>query len=241
MTSLIKIIAATLVSFLLFSCNFDVAFNQLNGEGKVLTKTHEIENFNQIIVENGWKVQLIRSENPRLVVKANENLHPFLTFSIKNKVLHIASKKNIGRADAKIIEVYFTGELQKISAQSGAEIVSGEIFEQEKITLDASSGAEIKLMLKTINTDAEASSGAEIELTGTSENFGSEASSGSEIDAENLKTQNTTANASSGAEITVQVTKSISAEASSGGEVNYLGDPKNVSADNSISGDVNKR
>ncbi|HET8810057.1 MAG TPA: head GIN domain-containing protein [Flavobacteriaceae bacterium] len=241
MTSLIKIIAATLVSLLLFSCNFDVNFDQLNGEGEVLTKKHELENFNQIIVENGWDVQLIRSEKPRLVVKANENLHPVLAFSVKNKVLHITSKKNIGRADAKTIEVYFTGELQKISAQSGAEIVSGETFEQEKITLDSSSGAEIKLSLKTNNTNAEASSGAEIELSGTSENFGSEASSGSEIDAENLKTKTATANASSGAEITLFVSESLSADASSGGEVNYLGNPKNVSADNSISGDVNKR
>lgn len=241
MTSLIKIIVFSLMSLLLFSCNFDGFFNQLDGKGEVTTQQYELEEpFNQIVVENGWDVVLIRSESPKLVVQANKNLHPELKFSINNQQLHIRSKKNIGFADAKTIQVYFSGELQKITANSGSDIVSNEIFEQEKIRIEASSGADIELSVKTNFTEVESSSGADIELTGTTNNLQTDASSGADIDAENFRSKNANAEASSGAEISLSVSETFSAEASSGGQVDYYGNPKKVTVDNSISGDVHK-
>lgn len=238
-----KIMACLVVCSFLFSCNFNVSLEQVKGKGEVTTQEHQLEPFTQVNAENGWDVVLKKAEHPKLIVKANENLHPILEFSVENEVLHIASKedKNIGDADAKTVVVLFSDGLQKIEAASGAEISSPEVFEQEKITLHASSGAEITLKLKTNRVIAEASSGSEIELKGTTTTFEADASSGAEINAKNLESQQAVADASSGAEINLNVSEDLTGGASSGGEVNYYGAPASVSIDNSVSGDVNKR
>lgn len=241
MTALIKVIITSLLSLFFFSCNFDGVFNQLDGKGEIITQEHEIEAFNQITVEKGWDVVLIKSDQPKLVVKANENLLENLKFSVSNQLLSISSKKNIGRADAKKIQVYYTDKLQKIASQSGAEITSNEVLKQDKLQIDASSGSEIELQLQTQSTEAKTSSGADMELTGSSDNFESKASSGAEIDAQNLITKSASASASSGSEITLSVSENFTAKTSSGGEINYYGNPKSTSLNNSISGSIHKK
>lgn len=240
MTSLIKIIVTSILSLFLFSCNLNFT-NQLDGKGEVTTVEHELKSFNQVDVSNSWNVILIKSNAPKLVVTANENLHEVLEFAVKNNLLTITSKQNIGSADAKKIKVFYTGTLQKVAAHSGSSITSDEFFEQEDIKIDASSGSEISVHIETKIAEANASSGAEIKLTGATQQFTSKASSGSEIDAKTLKSQTATADASSGAEITLAVSKKFTGEASSGGEVNYFGNPESVSVNNSVSGEVNKR
>lgn len=241
MSTLIKIIVAALVGLFFSSCNFDGVFNQLDGKGEVITQEHELEPFDQIKVEKGWKVVLVQADQPKMMVKANENLHPNLKFSVKANVLKISAKNSIGIADAKTITVYFPQELQKLSASGGSEISSEETFQQKKIAIHASSGAEINLKLETNTTEVEASSGADIELMGISTNFESNASSGSKIDAEKLETQIATAEASSGAEISLTVSGDLTAAASSGGNIEYHGNPKKTAIDHSISGDVVKK
>ncbi len=242
MTTLLKIIVTSILSLLLFSCNSNFSFtNELNGKGAVTTKEHALQPFNQVNVSNSWDVELIKGEEPKMIVEANENLHENMEFSVKNDVLDISSKRNIGNAEAKNIKVYYVGNLLKIGAHSGSDVTSNEIFKQNKMDIDASSGAEISLIIDVQTTLAEASSGAEIELSGTSENFEVRGSSGAEIDAENLKTLSAKADASSGAEIDLNVTEDITAEASSGGDIEYSGNPKTTNIKNSISGDIRRK
>lgn len=241
MSTLIKIIATSLLAFFFSSCNFDGIFNQLDGTGEVITQEYALEPFDQVVVEKGWNVVLVRADQPKLIVKANKNLHENLKFSVKADVLTISAKKSIGMADAKTITIYYSQELKKISASSGAEISSEETFEQEKIKIEASSGAEINVILETNTVQAEASSGADIELMGISANFESRASSGSKIDAEKLETQIATAEASSGAEISLTVLRDLTAAASSGGNIEYHGNPDKTAIDHSISGEVVKK
>lgn len=241
MSTLIKIIVAALVGLFFSSCNFDGVFNQLDGKGEVITQEYDLEPFDQIEVEKGWDVVLVQANQPKMMVRANENLHPNLKFSVKANVLKISAKNSIGIADAKTITVYFPQELQKIAASSGSEISSEELFKQEKIAIHASSGAEIDLKLETNAIKAEASSGADIELMGISAHFESNASSGSQIDSEKLETQTATAEASSGAEISLTVSSDLTAAASSGGNIEYHGNPKTIAIDHSITGEVVKK
>lgn len=240
MTALAKIIATTILSLLLFSCNLSIT-NQLDGTGEVSTVEHALEPFHQVDVSNSWDVILIKSATPKLVVTANENLHEVLEFSVENNLLTITSEQNIGSADAKTIKVFYTGTLQGVAAHSGSSITSDEVFNQEKIEIDASSGSEILLYIETKLSEVEASSGAAIELSGTSQDFRSEASSGANINAENLVSETALADASSGAEITLNVSENFTAEASSGANINYYGNPKNTTIDNSVSGDVTQK
>ncbi|HET8839374.1 MAG TPA: head GIN domain-containing protein [Flavobacteriaceae bacterium] len=240
MTTLVKIIVTSVLSLLLFSCNLSFS-NSLDGKGAVTLQEHDLETFNQIDVSKGWDVVLIKSDKSKMTVETNENLHENLEFTVENEILSISGKENIGNAEAKSIKVYYAEKLQKIGAHSGSEIVSNEVFQQDKIKIDASSGADISLKVDTKNITVNASSGAEIELFGTTENLESNASSGASIEAKNLDASSAVAEASSGANVELKVSESLTAGASSGGNVVYHGNPKNTSIDNSVSGDVSKR
>lgn len=242
MTTLLKIIVTSVLSLVLFSCNFNVSFSEtLDGKGPVTTQEHSLKAFDQIDVSKGWEVVLTKSDTPRMTVETNENLHANLEFAVENNLLRISGKENIGNADAKSIHVYYTEKLNKIGAHSGSEIASNEIFQQEEIKIEASSGADISLKVDTKNTNANASSGAEIELFGKTENLESNASSGASVEAKNLEASSAVAEASSGANVELKVSESLTAGASSGGNLVYYGNPKNTNIDKSISGDIQKK
>lgn len=237
MTSLLKITVTALASLLLFSCGFDC----ISGQGEVTTKEHPLEDFDQISVMEGWDAVLVKGNENKLVVTANENLHGLLEFSIQENALEIGLNKNcIMDADANTVEIHYTSDLQRVAASSGAEVTSQETLKQDKIAVDASSGADIELRLEAGSASAEASSGANIELGGTTGNFTARASSGSEIEAKNLESQTATADASSGSEISLTAKKSFTGEASSGGDVDYYGNPESINVNDSSGGNVNK-
>jgi hypothetical protein len=87
-----------------------------------------------------------------------------------------------------------------------------------------------------------ASSGSEISSTSVlkSETLDLDASSGSDIDAKELLVVTCVAEASSGAGITVNVKDNLKAKASSGGDINYYGNPTAVTNNSSRSGNVDK-
>ncbi len=237
MTSLLKVSLTALVSLLFFSCGY----NCIRGEGDVTTKEHPLENFTQVSVIEGWDAILIKGNENKLQVTANKNLHELLEFNIQEGALTIGLKQNcIMDADDKTLKIHYTEDLQKISASSGAEISANAILTQDKISIDASSGGEIELQLDAGVATAEASSGATIELSGKAGNFTARASSGSEIEAKDLESQTASADASSGAEISLTAKKEFLGEASSGGDVDYYGNPETISVNDSSGGNVNK-
>ncbi|UJW86596.1 head GIN domain-containing protein [Devosia sp. SL43] len=128
--------------------------------------------------------------------------------------------------------------LAGVDAGSGADVdLLG--FKGDTLELNASSGADISVTnAELANLAASASSGADIELSGQVETLEVEASSGSNIDAADLVAKSASADASSGADISVHATQDIKAAASSGGDIEVLGNPTSRDIDASSGGDV---
>jgi len=229
-----KIILLAVIALIATSCKIDVS--GIRGKGDVKQKTFTInEEFNKLYAKEGWEIELIPSSENKMVVNANENLISQLQYDVEGGQLTIESKKSIN-SGTREIKLYFTSEINSIKTSSGADVSSDNVFEQEKITLEASSGSEINLNLKTKNTMADCSSGAEISLEGTSIYFEGEASSGSEINAKKLKTKECIVEASSGASIEIYNEDTINADVSSGGNIDYYGSPQKIKQKKSISG-----
>ncbi len=91
--------------------------------------------------------------------------------------------------------------------------------------LEASSGASIHgTDVKFDKLTVKQSSGAMIDLSGNADALHVDGSSGSMFKGYDLKTTTCQANVSSGADVKVNVTKEISAKASSGGSIRYEGE-----------------
>lgn len=235
-----RILIAFVAIATLSSCNFDINLGTVDGDGNVTTETRiEGEAFDEIKAAAGIEVFLVEGAETKVVIEADENLQEIISTRIENGKLTIKAEENIGRSKAKKAYVTFTS-LRGIYASSGSDISSTSIMKAETLDIDASSGADIELEVFTKTLRAEASSGADIVLTGKASDLDADASSGSDIDAKELLVVSCVAEASSGADITVNVKEKLNARASSGGDINYYGNPTAVTNNSSRSGNVEK-
>lgn len=95
--------------------------------------------------------------------------------------------------------------------------------------LIASSSGDVSVKnLNAADVSADASSSGDVILAGICENASYRASSSGDVKAKGMKAVNVTASASSSGDVECYVTGSLTAKASSSGEVAYKGNPKDI-------------
>lgn len=235
----INLIVISITALLLGSCNININ-NGEKGNGNVVTQERNLaEDFTEIRGSAGLDVYLTQGNENKIVVEADENLQQYITTDIKNGKLHITTSSNIGRSKAKKVYVTFK-QLNNIEASSGADVIGNSVIKSKNLSLRSSSGADLTVEVFSQELVIKSSSGSEVAVSGKSSILKADASSGSEIDAEDLYVASCNAEASSGAEITVNVKDKLETNASSGGNINYYGNPVSVNSNKSHSGNVKK-
>lgn len=233
--NLIILLAASLI---LSSCNFNFG---KKGNGNVETQDRDVsENFSAIQASAGIDVYLTQGNETKISVEADENLLQYIKTDIKNGKLNITASENIGWHKAKKVYVTFI-EVNKIEANSGSQVVGNSVIKSENLLLSSSSGAEIEVEVFSKELTVQTSSGADLKVSGKASSLIAKASSGSELDAKELLTLNCTAHASSGAKIIVNPKEKLDANASSGADIYYYGNPISVNSNKSSSGSVKKK
>lgn len=240
MTTLARITITLILAILFSSCGFDINIGSGKKGNGIIEEYHRMvtSDFTSISASEGLDVYVTQGNDFEIVIEADENIIDLIGTDIKNGTLRIHAIENIGRATKKI---YVTlPVITALETSSGAGLLTKNAITAQNLELSASSGSSLQIEdLKAEKVTADSSSGAGIKVVGETEAFYSDASSGSGIKAENLITANCHASASSGAGITVNVTESLMAEASSGGNIRYTGAAK-VEQKKSSSGSVSK-
>ncbi|WP_067149516.1 head GIN domain-containing protein [Pseudotamlana agarivorans] len=240
MSTLIKIIVSTVLSFMLLSCNLDISPGE-RGNGHVTTETRPSNAaFSTIKAAEGLDVYLTQSDEASITVETDENLQELILTEIKDGVLNIHTKKNIGNSTSKKVRVHFKN-ISEIISSSGSDVYSTNTIRAESLKLKSSSGSDMELEVNTQALHCKSSSGSDLKLSGKTVNLLAEASSGSAIKAADLFAEAAEAKASSGSDITVNTSKSLIAKASSGGDVNYFGNPEKVEKSNNPSGSIKQK
>lgn len=241
MTTLAKIIAATLISLSLFSCNFDMNLNpgvKGNGDVKIENRTMN-QPFTTIKATEGLDVYLTQSDSESIRVEADENLQDIIVTEVIDGVLKIHTKQNIGRCTSKKVMVSFR-DISSIISTSGSDVYSTNTITSENLNLESTSGSDMKLDVNTTTLNCKSTSGSDLKLSGKTIKLIAEATSGSDIKAENLIAESSEVRATSGAGITVNTTKELTANATSGADIKYLGNPEVVNKNNSSSGSIQR-
>lgn len=216
MTTLIKILAITLLAATV-QCNMG-NYNTVKGEGEVIEKEFDLSNFEEASFANGWDVEMIPSNENRMLVKANENLIDIIKIDEDNLNLKVGTetKDNIGKADAKLITVYYSGSLKSLKASSGVKLFSSEQLEFNDAKITSSSGSSVELDVKTNKLDCSSSSGSGMKLKISSTDVQASSSSGSELELVG-KSKSIDASSSSGSRLIISgYTDALDADSSSG-------------------------
>ncbi len=238
MKTISKISSIVFLSLFIISCKTDINLGGVTGNRIVTTEHRKINsNFRKIRASNGLEVYITQGKKKSVTVEADENLQEIIITEVVNGVLKVYTDKNIRRAKLKKIFITIPS-LEGITATSGAAVISKNILTTTILTTKASSGANIKLEIDATDLSSSSSSGADIKLIGTAKTYNASASSGSSTKSYGLIAKEVTVRASSGANIDVYASEKINAKATSGGDIDYKGNPKKVQEKSSSGGSV---
>lgn len=208
------------------------------------TQIRHVSGFNAIDVATGIDLYITMGSTEEVKIVADDDVIDNIITEVRNGSLHIYSKKNnwLNWRGNKTRKAYVTvKELTALDASSGSDVESENTLKGEILKISGSSGSDIKLQVHYKNLTLNTSSGSDAELRGKVKNLELSASSGSDIDASDLEAVNCQASASSGSDISLTVSEELKANASSGGDIVYHGNPQVRDIDESSGGDVRKR
>lgn len=203
-------------------CMFLIAFGGFSQT--MLDK--EVGDFQEIKVYDLIEVNLIKSDNNRIIIKGH-NVYD-IKFLNKNGVLKLRmelDKKFQG--EDTFVEVYYT-DLRTIDGNEGAKIVCNELVEKEKIEIRAQEGSYIKIGMDVKDVEMKAVTGGKIVASGLAKNQIIVINTGGVFEGRKLLTEVANVKISAGGEAELYATQKLDISVKAGGDVYVYGNPKDV-------------
>ncbi|MGB5821562.1 MAG: head GIN domain-containing protein [Saonia sp.] len=186
----------------------------------------EVGDFNEIKVFDLIEVNLIKSDENRILIKG-DNVYD-IKWVNKNGVLKLRMQlEKKFQGEDTLIEVYYT-DLDIIDGNEGAKIVCNELVERDHIELKAQEGARIKIGMDVENVDIRAVSGGIVEASGLAKNQVIVLNTGGIFEGRELKTEYTSVKISAGGEAELYASDQVDINVRAGGDVYVYGSPKQV-------------
>ncbi|WP_420321717.1 head GIN domain-containing protein [Flagellimonas sp.] len=196
----------------------------------------EVGEFNKIKVFDLIEVNLIQSDEDRIVIKGR-NVDDIIWMN-KDGVLKLRmqlDRKFLG--EDTLIEVYYTN-LDVIDGNEGAKITCNELVKKNRIELRAQEGAAIRIGMDVEYAEIRAVTGGIIEATGLAKNQSIVINTGGIFDGKDLRTATTDIKISAGGEADVFASEVVDISVKAGGDVHVYGKPKKVYKNTFIGGRV---
>lgn len=186
----------------------------------------EVGEFNKIKVFDLIEVNLIQSDEDRIVIKGR-NVDDIIWMN-RRGVLKLRMKldrKFLG--EDTLIEVYYTN-LDVIDGNEGAKITCNEMVKKNRIELRAQEGALIRIGMDVEYADVRAVTGGIIHASGLAQNQSIVINTGGIFDGRDLRTATTDVKISAGGEADVFASHQVDINVKAGGDVHVYGKPKKV-------------
>jgi hypothetical protein len=186
----------------------------------------EVGNFNEIKVFDLIEVNLIKSNENRILIKGNQA--DDIRFVNKNGVLKLRMQlEKKFQGEDMLIEVYYT-DLDVIDGNEGAKIVCNELVDKHNIELRAQEGAQIRIGMKVDHADIRAVTGGIIEASGLAKRQSIVLNTGGIFEGRNLKTEESRIKISAGGEAELHASEKVEINVTAGGDVSVYGNPSEV-------------
>ncbi|MDE3743699.1 head GIN domain-containing protein [Maribacter polysaccharolyticus] len=186
----------------------------------------EVGDFNKIKVFDLIEVNLIKSDENKIVIKG-ENVYDikFVNTDGTLKLRMQLDKKFTG--EDTFIEVFYK-RLDVIDGNEGAKIVCNELIEQDHLEIRSQEGARIKAGLNVVDLEVRAVTGGIVEASGLAKNQWVVLNTGGVFEGRKLHTSNTDVKITAAGEAEVFASEKVDINVRAGGDVYVYGSPKDV-------------
>ncbi len=232
-----KIIGVVLLCGVLFSsCLFS---------GNIVEEERTVEAFTGIKSCCGIDVYIAEGNSSTIRVEADDAIIDNIVTEVTDSVLNISYRNDTNEKFSwgmKKMSVYVTAQdLTLIDASSASDVRSEGELNAKDIEINANSAADIFLELEAENVTCRANSGSDITLIGTASSANISAASGANIRMKEMIVNKAVVDASSGSDVDIWVKEEIEANASSGSDINYYGNPPHAKVSPSSGADIRKK
>lgn len=215
-------------------------FSGNKGNGVITEKTY-VGDIDQIKVSTSIDAEVIKSDTEKVVISAPSDIMDNIKVALKGGVLAVYVDSGFGNniSTKNVKAKIYVKDFNQLSADSSADIKVLDTFTQDKVDVYISSSASIDVAnleandlriytnssgdfsgkIWAVNLGAYASSSGDINIFGKAKNATMDSNSSGDLKATDLIVENAILSASSSGDIVTSVSKSLTANANSSGEI----------------------
>lgn len=212
----------------------------INGDGNVITATHQLDHFTTINISGMYNMKLTEGKESGVILETDENIHDLTDIQVKNNTLYISSRERGVVRPTKLEMVIIYEDLEQITIGGACRLESEGPVSVQKLRINVSGAADIKLELDVDELVTQVEGAANIFYEGVAGKHMADLSGASQLRAENLKTGLSRIHLSGAGAAHVYATGSLHATLSGLGSITYHGEPEEVFTNRSGLGRIKK-
>lgn len=190
------------------------------------TKTYEVGEFTQIMLDGGFKVYLIQGDDCSVTVKTT-NSDVFDNLKIKNNQNEVLIQMDASFFEYRRVSLYITFKtLEKLKIEGGVNLKTNGYLDLSNLSVHIEGGANVDLDMKAQNVDVYGEGGFLFELKGVAEKLDVTIKGAGHVSASELKTKDVRFVVAGFGTGSVYATETLNAKIEGVGKLRYKGDPK---------------
>lgn len=231
---LVLLIVFTILAISSLACSFsgvniNINTDIIKGSGNIIQETRDVNKINAVSLSSIGELTIINGDKEELVIKADENLLPYITTKVNNGQLTIGTKNGININPSSKIHytLYVTGKITTLDVSGLGNIITDKI-ETDRIYLEVSGSGNIRVdELISEKADSTVSGLGSIEIEkGKIGDHTIEISGSGQLKASDVENEQCEINISGLGSARVWVTERLNAEISGSGNIEYYGNPR---------------
>lgn len=233
-----QLFTISIAAVFLNACQFD--FKIIRGNGDITVREIEVQDFTDIDINGNYKVELYRSDNPRVIIETDENLVDYLDIETWNNRLEIKNRYTLKPSHQLLIEIYYD-ELSSIKSSGASSIAHAGILSSDELDVNLSGAGSIKLNLDVDDLYLNLSGAGILETKGQVNRQVVKLSGAGNLDAGDLESQNCEITISGVGNAKINTVKELHATITGLGNIEYYGDPEKVTQNISGLGNIKSK
>lgn len=195
------------------------------GSGQTVTVVEDFKNFNGIEIDNGFSVEITRSDNYSITIEVDDNLKQYVNSYMSGNRIVIGMDNDNNYKDATLKAVVEMPDIETINA-SGGTIINLSGFEfTHGLSVNLSGGSIIKGNINVGSLNMNLSGGGIAQLTGNTNEMNISGSGGSVLNLFNFMVHDCSIDFSGGSIANINVSGTLNLNLSGGSILKYKGNP----------------
>ncbi|TYP98776.1 putative autotransporter adhesin-like protein [Tenacibaculum adriaticum] len=236
-----KLIITSLIIFISFSSEAQSWWNskKVKGNGKVITKTRSVDNFDEVSVGGSFDVNLIDGKEGKITIEGEENIIPYIITEVRGGTLKIKFKDNTNIRTTKRLTVTVPfEEIEGVSLGGSGNINVEKRIKANDVSFSIGGSGNITAEVDASSVKSSIGGSGNIKLKGNTGDFKCSIAGSGSVKAYDLYADNLKANIAGSGSVQTSVKTKIDANVVGSGSVYYKGKPKYIDSNSVGSGDV---